>query len=103
MAPSYNGRDDFILERLSGQTSGSCFVTREIEQPAKTAKQMTANSKEADAARSNTTDWYSIDWAKAEPIVRRLQSRIVKAVSGSMATITASRHTRPGVRGMRAV
>lgn len=39
-----------------------------------------ASNAPAGAAPERVVDWHGIDWAKASPAVRRLQTRIVKAV-----------------------
>jgi len=74
-----------ITSRESGPTSIWSFITRELGQPTKEAKQMTVNSiaqaeMMAGAASHAPMDWHAIDWPKAHRNVRRLQARIVKAV-----------------------
>jgi hypothetical protein len=57
---------------------GSC-ITREIGEPIKETKQMTAVATSAGAVSHYEVDWHALNWQKAHPIVRRLQARIVKA------------------------
>jgi RNA-directed DNA polymerase len=51
---------------------------RELDQPTKEAKQMTATLL-AGAAPHTLTDWHAINWSKVHQNVRRLQARIVQA------------------------
>ena len=67
-----------ITPRESGQTSIWSFLTRELDQPTKETKQMTAENI-AGAVSHRTISWHAIDWRKAHADVRRLQARIVKA------------------------
>jgi RNA-directed DNA polymerase len=74
-----------ITPRESGQTSIRSFITRELGEPIKEAKQMTANptvqaARMTGAASHETVDWQAIDWPKVHRNVRRLQARIVKAM-----------------------
>ena len=74
-----------ITPRESGQTSIRSFITRELGEPIKEAKQMTVNltaqaAMMAGAASHETVDWHAIDWPKVHRNVRRLQARIVKAI-----------------------
>ena len=63
---------------MSVQTSNWCLVARELVEPLKMRKQMTAGK--AGALRDDADEWNSIDWKKAQREVRRLQVRIAKAV-----------------------
>ena len=62
-------------------------MTRKLDPTTKEEKQMTAEISlseptDRDAAGASfhgVTDWYAIDWHKADHNVRRLQARIVKA------------------------
>lgn len=67
-----------IILRESGQTSAWSFLTRELVEPSKEGKQMTA--KNAGAPSGATLNWSDIDWHQCRRIVRRLQARIVKAI-----------------------
>ena len=64
--------------RTSVQTSNWCLFARELVEPLKMRKQVTA--EEAGALRDDADKWRSIDWKKARREVRRLQVRIAKAV-----------------------
>src|SRR5246127_5126327 len=68
--------------RESGLTSLGCSVTRE-PWPTDTGRQadMSAAEMPAGAAPDRTPDWHSISWKKVWRTVRRLQARIVKAVT----------------------
>jgi RNA-directed DNA polymerase len=63
---------------MSVQTSNWCLVARELAEPLKMRKQMTADK--AGALKDDADKWNSIDWKKARREVRRLQVRIAKAV-----------------------
>jgi RNA-directed DNA polymerase len=54
-------------------------LTRELEELAKEEKQMNAIHRMACASSGVSITWNSIDWAKSERNVRKLQARIVKA------------------------
>ena len=66
---------------MSVQTSNWCLVARELGEPSKMRKQMTADK--AGALGDNANEWHSIDWKHAQRGVRRLQVRIAKAVKES--------------------
>jgi RNA-directed DNA polymerase len=63
---------------MSVQTSNWCLVARELGEPLKKRKQMTA--QKAGALGGDACKWNSIAWKKAQQEVRRLQVRIAKAV-----------------------
>ena len=67
-----------ITPRESEQTSIWSLTTRELDEPAKEARQMTAVLP-AGAASHAEVDWHAIDWQQVHQNVRRLQARIVKA------------------------
>src|SRR5690349_4112643 len=73
----------YIIPRESGQTSSWSLTTRKLDQPAKEAKQMSAQLKRGAGAASHrhktALDWHSLDWHKINQQVRRLQARIVEA------------------------
>ena len=64
--------------RMNVQTSNGYLVARELGEPLKKRKQMTANK--AGALGDDAGKWSSIDWKHARQEVRRLQVRIAKAV-----------------------
>lgn len=66
--------------RESGQTSPMVLYTREVEESAYEAKQMTTD-KTVGAVSGKTVDWRAIDWRRATRNVRRLQARIVQATT----------------------
>ncbi|MGD0942311.1 MAG: reverse transcriptase N-terminal domain-containing protein [Terracidiphilus sp.] len=66
--------------RESGQTSPMVLYTREVEESAYEAKQMTT-AKTVGAVSGKTVDWRAIDWRRATRNVRRLQVRIVQATT----------------------
>jgi RNA-directed DNA polymerase len=69
-----------ITSHESGPTSTWSLVTKELGEPSKQGKQMTAVAS-AGAPRCDVVlDWNQIDWGKVEHNVRRLQVRIVKAM-----------------------
>ena len=56
---------------LSVQTSNGYLVVRELGEPLKKRKRMTANK--ADALGDDAKKWNSINWKKARREIRRLQ------------------------------
>jgi hypothetical protein len=64
--------------RMSEPTSNRCLIARELGEPLKTRRQMTA--LKAGALGDDSKAWKSIDWQHARREVRRLQVRIAKAV-----------------------
>ena len=63
---------------------------------------MTAVAPPAGAVSRNEVDWQAINWQQAHTIVRRLQTRIVKATSWVNRGETASATGRwQGLRGMQ--
>jgi hypothetical protein len=58
-------------------TSDRCSVAREVGEPSKVGRQMTA---QAGAPTDDAHKWDGIDWDRARREVRRLQLRIAKAV-----------------------
>jgi hypothetical protein len=92
-----------ITPRESGQTSLWSLSTRELDQLAQEAKQMTASPGRAaaqavrqtvtGAASRETVDWHAIDWPQAHRLVRRLQARIVQATQqGRWGKVQALQH-----------
>lgn len=78
--------------RASGLTSIGSFVTGELDEPTKEAKQMTALIM-AGAASHELMSWQAIDWQKIHQNVRRLQARIVKArQAGRWGKVKALQH-----------
>jgi hypothetical protein len=73
---------DDITPRESEQTSIRSLITRELEQPTKETKQMTAVATPAGAVPHGEVDWHAVDWRSVNVNVRRLQARIVKATQG---------------------
>lgn len=70
-----------IASRASGQTSTWSLITREFGEPLEQGRQMTAVATLAGAPCYEVEiDWNRINWKKVNRNVRRLQSRIVKAV-----------------------
>lgn len=63
---------------MSVQTSNRCLIARELVEPSKMRKQMTA--VKAGALKDDAHKWNSTGWKEAEREVRRLQVRIAKAV-----------------------
>jgi len=63
---------------MSVQTSNWCLFARELVEPLKMRKQMTA--EKAGALKDDAKKWNSIDWKEAQREIRRLQVRIAKAV-----------------------
>ena len=63
---------------MSVQTSNWCLFARELVEPLKMRKQMTA--QKAGALKDDADKWNSIGWKEAQRQVRRLQVRIAKAV-----------------------
>jgi len=57
-----------------------CLTARESEKPSHQGKQMTGVEKLTGATLNLGSRWNAIDWRKAEKEVRRLQTRIAKAV-----------------------
>ena len=81
--PCCNGTDrgcakGNITSRESGPTSTRSLITKELDELAKEATQMTA-AIPAGAASHREADWHQIDWERVHRNVRRLQARIVKA------------------------
>jgi RNA-directed DNA polymerase len=60
------------------RTSRWSLSTRELDQPTKEAKQITATPL-AGAAPRALADWHAINWPKVYQNVRRLQTHIVQA------------------------
>jgi len=82
-----------ITPRASGQTSIWSFVTRQLAQPLKERKQMTAVATLTGALSPAPVPWQTIDWAAVHRTVRRLQARIVKAVqAGRWGKVRALQH-----------
>src|ERR687893_111798 len=79
-------RECNILPHESEPTSIWSLSTRKTGQSGKEAKQMVATSlrdangdpQVAGAASHDATSWQTINWSKAQRIVRRLQARIVQ-------------------------
>jgi len=69
-----------VTGRESGQTSPMVLYTREVEESAYEAEQMTTD-KTVGAVSGKTVDWRAIDWRRATRNVRRLQARIVQATT----------------------
>lgn len=82
-----------ITLRESTLTSIWSFITRDLGQPLKERKQMTAVATLTGALSDRPVTWHAIDWYAVHRQVRRLQARIVKAVqAGRWGKVRALQH-----------
>ena len=77
VAPTHKGN---IIPRESGQTSAGSFVTRKLKEMQKQEFVEKGVAAATGASLRKPMDWHSINWNQVHRNVRRLQSRIVKAL-----------------------